>query len=125
MLRIPIVPSQILRLELLPEHEVTDLVYQAEQATVLGLLRAGLNAVLSLTEPAETGGRAGSRAGSRAGLGGRWTGHVEGARRFTLDHFIALVETRAVNDILVVSSSIIFLPQSSGLPRAVNNCNIP
>ena len=97
MLRIPvvIVPLQILRLELLPEEEVTDLVYQTEQAAVLGLLRdAGLHAALSLTEPA--------KAGSRAGLGGRWTGHVEGARRFTLDHFIALVETRAVNDILVV-----------------------
>ena len=79
---------QILSLELLPEHEVTDLVYQTEQATVLGLLRAGLNATLSLTEP-----------GCRAG---RWTGHVESARRFTLDHFIALVETRAVIDILVV-----------------------
>ena len=85
--------SQILRLELLPEEEVTDLVYQTEQAAVLGLLRdAGLHAALSLTGPA-----------NRAGLnGGRWTGHVEGARRFTLDHFIALVETRAVNDILVV-----------------------
>ena len=78
---------QILSLDLLPEHEVTDLVYQAEQAAVLGLLRAGLNAALSLTEP---------------GRAGRWTGHVESARRFTLDHFIALVESRAVNDILVV-----------------------
>ena len=107
--------SQILGLELLPEEEVTDLVYQTEQAAVLGLLRdAGLHAALSLTEPA-----------NRAGLWCRWTGHVEGARRFTLDHFIALVETRAVNDILVVSSSIISLSQSSGLPRALSNCNVP
>ena len=96
ILSIPTFPTQILGLELLPEEEVTDLVYQTEQAAVLGLLRdAGLHAALSLTEPA-------GRAGGRAGLGGRWTGHVEGARRFTLDHFIALVETRAVNDILVV-----------------------
>ena len=42
--------KKVLRLSLLPEHEVTDLVYQTEQATVLGLLRAGLNAALSLTE---------------------------------------------------------------------------
>ena len=79
---------QVLSLDLLPEHEVTDLVYQVEQATVLGLLRAGLHAALSLTEP------------------GRWTGHVESARRFTLDHFIALVESRAVNDILVVCTNL-------------------
>ena len=90
--------SQILGLDLLPEEEVTDLVYQTEQAAVLGLLRdAGLHAALSLTEPV-----------GRAGIG-RWTGHVEGARRFTLDHFIALVETRAVNDILVVRYFMIFL----------------
>ena len=75
--------DKVLSLDLLPEHEVTDLVYQVEQATVLGLLRAGLNAALSLTEP-------------------QWSGHVESARRFTLDHFIAFIETRAVNDILVV-----------------------
>ena len=79
---------QVLSLDLLPEHEVTDLVYQVEQATVLGLLRAGLHAALSLTEPGRRGGR--------------WAGHVECARRFTLDHFIAFIETRAVNDILVV-----------------------
>ena len=77
---------------------------------LLQLLRSGLNATLWLTDPA---------AGGAAAWGGG--GHVESARRFTLDHFVAFVETRALNDILVVGFQLTGYNQGIHSNRKIGN----
>ena len=72
---------------------------------LLQLLRSGLNATLWLTDP-------------KTAWGG---GHVESARRFTLDHFVAFVETRALNDILVVGFQLTGYNQGIHSNRKIGN----